>query len=469
MHLLCLTLALAPRPLPLKIDGTWYDAAEYAQRHKGGAWLLRYAQDRDVTALFRATHLWSEQRADVALAKLPVLAPASLAPTQPPHVINLGDSRLPPISSPLRDDLQALLRRRFPTLESSKASAGHWARTWVAAALAASCWLGWLRFDPLAVALLPLAQWLLAAHTVHEATHGALSSDPRVNFWAQFTAHPLFFNVFVWVPQHLVSHHQHTNDPARDVDLHHFAPARLARAQQKPVSVAPPQTAFNHAWTFLWKGCLTTVGTCFLQPMRTLLDKPTPTFDENLTPVPSAVSKRTLALSMVPSFIVFLYPPLAFAASAAHVPVAAFLAAWLWPWVGASLIWTVMTQTSHVQRSTQPEDADGECWTARQIGTSLDYSTGDPLVTALTAGLNAQGLHHAMPSVASCHFPELYEEYAAVCRKHGVEPRTSRNIGTASREMVEWLFDVNSGAEAESNELLAQAIEARRSPVDLVP
>ena len=484
--------APASRPtLPLRINGTWYDASAYALKHEGGRWLLEYARGRDVTALFRATHLFGETRAASHLATLPVLpiealrlpSRAGLSPRellreaageaggesalQGPYVIDERPGRapadmttpapLPHIDSPLRAELQAMLRRRFPTRRSMKATPAHWARTAVAAALCAQCWVGWYHLNPIAVLLLPLAQWLLAAHTVHEATHGALSTNPTVNYWAQFTAHPILFNVFVWIPQHLLSHHQYTNDPHHDVDLHHFAPARLANAQPAPARLANAQPAaaaaasagassaassFNEAWTFVWKGCLTTLGTSILQPLRTLTEKPTPNFDSNLTPVPAAVSKRTLLLSMVPSFLVLLYPTLA--ATFAGAPLVAAAWATAWPWIGMSLIWTAMTQTSHVQASTQPEDADGDCWTARQIGTALDYSMGDPMATALTAGLNSQGLHHAMPQICSCHFPAIYEEYAQICQRHGVTPRQTANLRTACQEMFEYVFELNA-------------------------
>ena len=63
--------APASRPtLPLRINGTWYDASAYALKHEGGRWLLEYARGRDVTALFRATHLFGETRAASHLATL---------------------------------------------------------------------------------------------------------------------------------------------------------------------------------------------------------------------------------------------------------------------------------------------------------------------------------------------------------------------------------------------------------------
>ena len=334
-----------------------------------------------------------------------------------------------------------------------KATPAHWARTAAALGATLACWAGWLHGGVLATLLLPACQWVLAAHTVHEATHGALSTDSRINYVAQFTAHPILFNVFVWIPQHLMSHHQYTNDHDLDVDVHHFAPAKLAAAQPAVGNTPgagdgpPPKglvarlttldgSTWNEGWTFVWKGCLTTLGTSVLQPLRTLTEKPTPNFDANITPVPAAVSKRTLLLSMLPSFFVLLYPLAALALGWVSAPVALLLE--VWPWVGMSMIWTAMTQTSHVQAQCQPDEGSPlqrSCWTARQIQTSLDYSAGEPWPTYLTAGLNSQGLHHAMPAVSCCHFPEIYGEYREICARHGVEVRESENSPPPSADV----------------------------------
>ena len=37
----------------------------------------------------------------------------------------------------------------------------------------------------------------------------------------------LAWSRYIWWPQHILSHHQYTNDDALDVDLHHLRPARL--------------------------------------------------------------------------------------------------------------------------------------------------------------------------------------------------------------------------------------------------
>ena len=201
----------------------------------------------------------------------------------------------------------------------------------------------------------------------------------------------------------------------------------------------------NAGWTFVVKGCLSTLGTTLLQPARTLLESATPNFDENITPVPEVVAKEVLALSMAPSVFVLLYPLVAFGLLDGDWSQA--LAAALWPYVGASIIWTTMTQTSHVQEACHEDLPDDACWTARQIAHSYDYSVHDELenavVSALTAGLNAQSLHHALPSIAQSRLPALYDEYYAIAAKHGATPRTSRNIATAGRELLEFVFETN--------------------------
>ena len=63
------------KPLPLRIDGEWYDARHYAETaHAGGRWLVEYARGRDVSFLFKSIHSLNEEKARNALLKLPKIA-----------------------------------------------------------------------------------------------------------------------------------------------------------------------------------------------------------------------------------------------------------------------------------------------------------------------------------------------------------------------------------------------------------
>lgn len=453
--------------LPVRIDGQWYELADWAAAHPGGKWLLQYHRGRDVSALFHSIHLRSASRAAAILSRLPTLEPSTVEGAAPfvferesarrgaAPLLEGDGARSPRLElSAFAADLQRLLDEEFPTPESAKADAGQWARIWAALALVAWCWSGWFAGNVAAIALLPLCAWLLASQTCHEATHCTLSMRPWVNYLFQFTAHPLLFNVFCWIPEHLTSHHQYTNDNDYDVDLHLFAPVRIS-AQTAPVPDAPRFLGTEGFGQFLAKGALSTLGTSLLQPARALFALRTPNFGENITPVPTPdVSRAMLALSMAPAALCLLWPLAATALG--RVSPAVGLLQLVWPWVGASIIWTTMTQVSHIQAECQPAGPaiglphDGlhagtvaPCWWARQAETSLDYSAGSPIVTALSAGLNTQSLHHALPMICSCHFPRIYGRYAELCAKHGVRLRSVPDFISAVRGLGAFVREMN--------------------------
>ena len=61
----------------------------------------------------------------------------------------------------------------------------------------------------------------------------------------------------------------------------------------------------------------------------------------NITPVPDDVSKRQLWLSVAPTIFCLVYPLLAFGVGRGNWGLAVLES--LYPFVGASLIWTAMT------------------------------------------------------------------------------------------------------------------------------
>lgn len=75
---------------------------------------------------------------------------------------------------------------------------------------------------------------------------------------------------------------------------------------------------------------------------------------------------------------------------------------------------------------------------------AVDYSVGSPLVPMLTASLNLQSMHHALPSVCGCHFYRLYPEYERICQRHGVKLNTRADLAQAWRTNVDRVFELSS-------------------------
>jgi len=59
--------------LPVRIEGEWYDLSDYRDAHPGGKWLLDYSYGKDVTAIFKSIHLFSDAETSSTLKKLPII------------------------------------------------------------------------------------------------------------------------------------------------------------------------------------------------------------------------------------------------------------------------------------------------------------------------------------------------------------------------------------------------------------
>mmetsp|Transcript_15408 Transcript_15408/g.27556 ORF Transcript_15408/g.27556 Transcript_15408/m.27556 type:complete len:668 (+) Transcript_15408:46-2049(+) len=484
------------QPIQVKIDGRWYDVTAWADKHPGGRFVLEWADGFDITNAFHTIHLFSSQKSSKVLEKLPeadlskrhqearvlplierapmatqqatgmdgfmaagekvvelMSPPASELPEKVPVSPASGlawqqqqeerEHGAPPLSavgavgeSALKQDLQELLNRHFASPAEYKATPEHWLRILGALAVWAVCLKGWVVGSLPETLLLPFAQWLLFSPTVHEASHSTLSTIPWVNKAAAFCGLPFIYNPYVWWRQHILSHHQYTNDDALDVDLHHLRPARL----HPGCEVDEGYSGAN----FIFKGYFSTMGMAALWPIRVLQDKSTGRWYENLvTPKPDAVSDREFMLSFLPVAFVLIWPWIRVLAGDINLIEGFFQ--WYYPWAVTGAIWTVMTQVSHVQEDCQqPPTGSPDDFFRWQIESALDYSVHSDLVPKLTATLNLQSMHHVMPSVCGCHFNKLYPEYKAICERHGVRLNTRKDVSAAWRSCIKRVFELSS-------------------------
>ena len=176
----------ASKTVHLKIGGKWYDATDWADKHPGGRYVLDWADGFDVTNAFHTIHLFSSKKASDILARMPeadlstretrqqVLPPIDRVPMSaqqptgmdkfmaagervvelmsPPAATLPAPVPVAPASglawqqpsaaaaegavgeTPLKRDLEEMLRRHFASPAEYKATPEHWAR--IAAAFA---------------------------------------------------------------------------------------------------------------------------------------------------------------------------------------------------------------------------------------------------------------------------------------------------------------------------------------------
>jgi fatty acid desaturase len=371
--------------------GKTYHLDDFLRSHPGGDLALLLGAGRDATTLFEQYHV----RPARALAALSALGGA--AAETPPSALSEA-----PIDAFHADLLAAA--RALPG--GTKATWSHVALCTAFAVASGACWVGWARGSLPALLLLPFASWLLSVNVAHDAGHFALCSSPLANELLALLSAPLMYHTSHWYLQHNVSHHGHTNVLGKDIDLSHFAPwARLTRAA--PWSVLHSAQVLVMALAFGTACIAETLVFPWLAPCK-----------KRQLGEASHVHARTRAagaLQLLASFAVLLLPLL-------HMPLRAGLLFALYPYVVTSLLFMCITQISHVQAAAQAaaQAAPHPHWARAQVAASLDYAQGSRLVTYLTGGLNAQGLHHCLPFLSSSRFVDFYPQYRAVCARHGV-------------------------------------------------
>jgi fatty acid desaturase len=431
--------ATAP-PLTWTLYGCRYDLNDFIKHHPGGSLaLLTGAGTADATQLFEAYHVASPARARAVLASYTPLPEAEGGGTSAPPAATAAPPRgLPPrdpAASAFHEELMAAARA-IPG--GTKMPASRAALLVLFGAALAACWVAWARGYAVSLLFLPVLTWVFSSNVAHDGGHFAVSRTPLVNTLSALLSAPLLYNTSVWYLQHNISHHVHTNQVGADVDLHHMAPGVRLHGEDGWAPRHRAQVPF-----LLLGSAVATLVQSLVFPLRLLAGEGLGrSVAGHIGPSAHlvAATRWSLFLQWAASLSVLAYPFLAFGVS----PKALLFAAA--PFAGASAMFMLFTQVSHVQEEVQQGCGCSGCtrgtgcegpgappapWSHAQVATSVDYSQDSALMAFLSGGLNMQGLHHCLPSVSSAHYHGLYPTYRALAAKHGIPIKEAPSLWAA--------------------------------------
>jgi len=418
-----------------EVHGIRYDLEKFVEKHPGGEIALRLGQGIDATSLFEAYHP-ADMTARRVLEKYRLDKEGTLAPPTPLNAAM-------PSTSAFKLDLDDMVHRHFKGKPwgAHKADLSH--KLLVTSFMVAQlcCWVGWWRGSMLATLLLPVWFWLTAVNISHDASHFAFSRIPWVNDLATYASLPMLYEPITWYYQHVIEHHTHCNHVDKDVDLQHFVPLRLHAGDSKP-HPAGNSTPFDYLKIML-VGIHLTIGVVVGSGLESLQLGYSKHFRPAIWhPIGLINSPKYRWRSSIGPVWTFA----CFATSIYLHGWASGLLRMSIPFAGVSLLFILCTQVSHIQPEVQlAELQDNPDFFKRQASTSCDYSTSSKFMSILTGGLNAQALHHALPYVSSCHYTNLYPEFARICAKHGVVLSKRRSIFHAAFTMCRHVWNLNGG------------------------
>jgi linoleoyl-CoA desaturase len=262
---------------------------------------------------------------------------------------------------------------------------------------------------------------------MHDANHGATSSNTRANRLLSFTLDLLGASSFLWRSKHNVLHHAYPNLEGLDPDIEAGSPLlRLAPWQPRRW-----YHRFQHLYVWLLYG-LFPLQWWFIDDVRELA---TGRIGGHRFP---PARGRALLMAVLGKA---LFVSWAFVLPAVLHPSWALLALW---GLAIFILGNVLAGVFQLAHCVGEAEFLGSGrvesdWAEHQVATSVDFARRNVLLGWYLGGLNFQVEHHLFPRVCHLHYPALSRIVEATCLSHDVRYRCEPTLRSALAANWRWL------------------------------
>ncbi len=289
---------------------------------------------------------------------------------------------------------------------------------------------GWMTAIPLAISL-GLAVAGVAFSIGHDANHGSLSRNKRVNRMLGWTYDLIGASSYVWRTKHNHAHHSYTNVVGADSDIDQMPLARFAPDQ--------PRRWF-HRWQHIYMWAMYGLFSIKHHLVGDMKGVTGGSFGEG------SQLKRPRGHELA----VFFTGKAAFVTWALLIPM--LLHTWwhvlllfvLASWVLGFTLATVFqlahcVDEAHFSSVEEMRTGEPRNWAVHQVETTVDFATGNRLLSWYLGGLNFQVEHHLFPKVCHVHYPQLFAVVRETCDEFGVTHSAQPSVRAALASHARWL------------------------------
>jgi linoleoyl-CoA desaturase len=236
---------------------------------------------------------------------------------------------------------------------------------------------------------------------MHDANHGAFSSNKQVNFMVGHTLNLVGGSVFNWKLQHNILHHTYTNVVNMDEDIEdrlvlRFSPHTQVKSYQR----------LQWVYAFLFYGVLTlywVLAKDFIQFFKYIKNG----VNANRRQENNIVLTKILVSKLLYFFCILVAPTLF-----CNIPFYEVLAGFLLMHFVGGIILTTIFQLAHtVDGTSHPlPDVKGNIeneWAIHQLNTTMNFSGKNKWLSWYVGGLNFQIEHHLFPKICHVHYPNI--------------------------------------------------------------
>ncbi len=275
------------------------------------------------------------------------------------------------------------------------------------------------RFNEITMLLLAvlfgLSMVLIAFNISHDASHGALFHNPKLNNLFSYSFNLIGVNRYIWDIKHNISHHSLTNIPGYDMDIEQIKIARL---------VSHVKLKWFYRYQHIYVPLLYPFASLFMVFIKDFQMFATKQYGNNHY---YNHPKKEYLILLFSKLIYFTY--------ALIIPLILIKLVWwkiligffLMHFVLGTFLAIILFPVHALDDSPFPEpDENGvisNSWAVHQVETTTNFGANNKLLCWLCGGLNTHIVHHIFPSVCHIHYFNLNKIIKEVALQHGVRFR----------------------------------------------
>jgi linoleoyl-CoA desaturase len=271
----------------------------------------------------------------------------------------------------------------------------------------------------------------LGMSVMHDACHGAYSSNESVNYWiGGIYLNMLGGSTFNWNLQHNVMHHMYTNVVHLDEDINDKLVLKFS--PHTPIKIFHQ---FQWLYAFLFYGILTLYWVTLKDFVNFI------TFTNNgvntNTKAQNVVTLSKIIFAKIVYFCVFFcVPTLLFGIPFQEILIG-FL---LMHFVGGIILTTIFQLAHSVEGTTHPlpneKGVIENDWAIHQMNTTVNFSRQNKWLSWYVGGLNFQVEHHLFPKISHVHYPQLSEIVKQTAEEFDIPYLENPTFGQALRSHI---------------------------------
>lgn len=271
---------------------------------------------------------------------------------------------------------------------------------------------------------------------MHDANHGAYSSNKYVNNLMGYTLNMVGGSVFNWKLQHNILHHTYTNITHIDDDI-----------EDRLVLKFSPHTRVKWFHRFQWLYAMIFYGLLtfywallkdFVQYVQFSNNGVNPnTGFKNVV-----ILLRIVAIKAIYFFAMIVAPVWYF-----HIPFMQVFSGFMLMHFISGIILTTVFQLAHTLENTDHPmpDPDGiihNDWAIHQMHTTVNFSRENKWLSWYVGGLNFQIEHHLFPKISHVHYPAISEIVKETAKEFNIPYLENKTFGSALASHFRYLKQI---------------------------